>query len=142
MLRSAFLSLTVVERRKGRNSFHTFSCQCRNYDSFALPYNTKRPEGHAHCVIKASIGQHVTDVEIAHVRGSNKFTRPGLKRYTTSIKVHKAEGTSSRRKSNGAVMNPDISSERENASFNPEILTNILDGGAEKTRRRREIGQL
>lgn len=65
-----------------------------------------------------------------------------MKRYTTSIKVHKAEGTSSRRKFNGAVMNPDISRERENASFNPEILTNILDGGAEKTRRRREIGQL
>uniref|UniRef100_A0A671NG25 Uncharacterized protein n=1 Tax=Sinocyclocheilus anshuiensis TaxID=1608454 RepID=A0A671NG25_9TELE len=39
-------------------------------------------------------------------------------------------------------MNPDISRERENASFNLEILTNILDGGAEKTRRRREIGQL
>jgi len=39
-------------------------------------------------------------------------------------------------------MNPDISRERENASFNVEILTNILDGGVEKTRRRREIGQL
>ncbi|RXN15803.1 peroxisomal acyl-coenzyme A oxidase 1 isoform X1 [Labeo rohita] len=39
-------------------------------------------------------------------------------------------------------MNPDISRERENASFNPEILTNILDGGAEKTRRRREIESL
>ncbi|XP_051568021.1 peroxisomal acyl-coenzyme A oxidase 1 isoform X2 [Myxocyprinus asiaticus] len=36
-------------------------------------------------------------------------------------------------------MNPDISRERENASFDQEILTNILDGGAEKTRRRREI---
>ncbi|XDV36026.1 hypothetical protein PO909_005878 [Leuciscus waleckii] len=39
-------------------------------------------------------------------------------------------------------MNPDISRERENASFNLEILTNILDGGAEKTRRRREIESL
>ncbi|XP_077055236.1 peroxisomal acyl-coenzyme A oxidase 1 isoform X4 [Siphateles boraxobius] len=39
-------------------------------------------------------------------------------------------------------MNPDISRERENASFNLEILTNILDGGAEKTHRRREIESL
>ncbi|XP_064180366.1 peroxisomal acyl-coenzyme A oxidase 1 isoform X1 [Anguilla rostrata] len=36
-------------------------------------------------------------------------------------------------------MNPDILRERGNASFNTEILTNILDGGAEKTQRRREI---
>ncbi|KAJ8264118.1 hypothetical protein GJAV_G00145380 [Gymnothorax javanicus] len=36
-------------------------------------------------------------------------------------------------------MNPDIRKERENASFNAEILTNIIDGGPEKTRRRREI---
>ncbi len=70
-------------------------------------------------------------------------SRPELKRYTTtSIKAHQAEGTSSRRKSKRIVMNPDISRERENASFNPDILTNILDGGAEKTRRRREIGKL
>ncbi|XP_072539506.1 peroxisomal acyl-coenzyme A oxidase 1 isoform X2 [Salminus brasiliensis] len=39
-------------------------------------------------------------------------------------------------------MNPDIRRERENASFNTQILTNILDGGAEKTRRRREIEAL
>ncbi|KAJ8363566.1 hypothetical protein SKAU_G00123970 [Synaphobranchus kaupii] len=39
-------------------------------------------------------------------------------------------------------MNPDIRRERENASFNTEILTNILDGGPEKTRRRREIENL
>ncbi|XP_051996364.1 peroxisomal acyl-coenzyme A oxidase 1 isoform X1 [Xyrauchen texanus] len=39
-------------------------------------------------------------------------------------------------------MNPDISRERGNASFDLEILTNILDGGAEKTRRRREIESL
>lgn len=39
-------------------------------------------------------------------------------------------------------MNPDLRQERENATFEPEILTYILDGGAEKTRRRREIGLL
>ncbi|XP_022531317.1 peroxisomal acyl-coenzyme A oxidase 1 isoform X2 [Astyanax mexicanus] len=39
-------------------------------------------------------------------------------------------------------MNPDLRRERENASFNPEILTNILDGSAEKTSRRREIESL
>lgn len=39
-------------------------------------------------------------------------------------------------------MNPDILRERQNATFDPEILTNMLDGGAEKTRRRREIGRL
>uniref|UniRef100_A0A4W4E8Y7 Acyl-coenzyme A oxidase n=1 Tax=Electrophorus electricus TaxID=8005 RepID=A0A4W4E8Y7_ELEEL len=39
-------------------------------------------------------------------------------------------------------MNPDICTERGNATFNPEVLTNILDGGAEKTRRRREIEAL
>ncbi|XP_062402305.1 peroxisomal acyl-coenzyme A oxidase 1 isoform X2 [Sardina pilchardus] len=36
-------------------------------------------------------------------------------------------------------MNPDIQRERENATFNPDLLTYILDGGQEKTRRRREI---
>ncbi|XP_076148997.1 peroxisomal acyl-coenzyme A oxidase 1 isoform X2 [Alosa pseudoharengus] len=39
-------------------------------------------------------------------------------------------------------MNPDIQRERENATFNPELLTYILDGGQEKTRRRREIEAL
>ncbi|TNM86146.1 hypothetical protein fugu_008417 [Takifugu bimaculatus] len=36
-------------------------------------------------------------------------------------------------------MNPDIVKERQNATFNVEKLTNILDGSPEKTRRRREI---
>ncbi|XP_062853905.1 peroxisomal acyl-coenzyme A oxidase 1 isoform X2 [Trichomycterus rosablanca] len=39
-------------------------------------------------------------------------------------------------------MNPDMRRERENATFEPEILTNVLEGGAEKTRRRREIESL
>ncbi|KAA0723829.1 Peroxisomal acyl-coenzyme A oxidase 1 [Triplophysa tibetana] len=39
-------------------------------------------------------------------------------------------------------MNPDIIRERQNATFNPEILTNILDDSEEKTRRRREIESL
>ncbi|XP_053493211.1 peroxisomal acyl-coenzyme A oxidase 1 isoform X1 [Ictalurus furcatus] len=39
-------------------------------------------------------------------------------------------------------MNPDLHRERENATIEPEIITNILDGGAEKTRRRREIESL
>lgn len=39
-------------------------------------------------------------------------------------------------------MNPDIIKERQNASFDVEKLTNILDGGPEKTKRRREIGEL
>lgn len=38
-------------------------------------------------------------------------------------------------------MNPDIVKERQNATFNVEKLTNILDGGPEKTKRRREIGE-
>lgn len=38
-------------------------------------------------------------------------------------------------------MNPDIVKERHNATFDVDTLTNILDGGAEKTRRRREIGE-
>lgn len=38
-------------------------------------------------------------------------------------------------------MNPDIAKERQNATFNVEKLTNILDGSPEKTRRRREIGE-
>ncbi|XP_044201792.1 peroxisomal acyl-coenzyme A oxidase 1 isoform X1 [Thunnus albacares] len=36
-------------------------------------------------------------------------------------------------------MNPDILKERQKATFDVEKLTNILDGGAEKTTRRREI---
>uniref|UniRef100_A0A3P8ZPC2 Acyl-coenzyme A oxidase n=1 Tax=Esox lucius TaxID=8010 RepID=A0A3P8ZPC2_ESOLU len=40
------------------------------------------------------------------------------------------------------AMNPDISKERENATFNVEKLTYILDGGIEKTKRRREIQSL
>uniref|UniRef100_H3C704 Acyl-CoA oxidase 1, palmitoyl n=1 Tax=Tetraodon nigroviridis TaxID=99883 RepID=H3C704_TETNG len=36
-------------------------------------------------------------------------------------------------------MNPDIQKERQNATFNVEKLTNILDGSPEKTKRRREI---
>ncbi|XP_036610462.1 peroxisomal acyl-coenzyme A oxidase 1 isoform X1 [Trichosurus vulpecula] len=36
-------------------------------------------------------------------------------------------------------MNPDLRRERDSASFDPEKLTYILDGGPERTRRRREI---
>ncbi|RXM36775.1 Peroxisomal acyl-coenzyme A oxidase 1 [Acipenser ruthenus] len=36
-------------------------------------------------------------------------------------------------------MNPDICKERDSATFQTELLTNILDGGADKTARRREI---
>ncbi|XP_075870169.1 peroxisomal acyl-coenzyme A oxidase 1 isoform X1 [Nelusetta ayraudi] len=39
-------------------------------------------------------------------------------------------------------MNPDIVKERRNATFDVETLTNILDGGPEKTSRRREIESL
>ncbi|XP_077690519.1 peroxisomal acyl-coenzyme A oxidase 1 isoform X2 [Eretmochelys imbricata] len=39
-------------------------------------------------------------------------------------------------------MNKDLRKERDSASFNPELLTHILDGGAERTRRRREIEAL
>uniref|UniRef100_F7ETQ1 Acyl-coenzyme A oxidase N-terminal domain-containing protein n=1 Tax=Monodelphis domestica TaxID=13616 RepID=F7ETQ1_MONDO len=39
-------------------------------------------------------------------------------------------------------MNPDLRRERDNASFMAEKLTNILDGGLERTRRRREIENL
>ncbi|KAF5897773.1 peroxisomal acyl-coenzyme A oxidase 1 isoform X2, partial [Clarias magur] len=39
-------------------------------------------------------------------------------------------------------MNPDLRRERDNATFEPEIMTNVLDGGVEKTRRRREIESL
>lgn len=39
-------------------------------------------------------------------------------------------------------MNPDLSRERATASFNPETITNILDGSPERTHRRREIESL
>ncbi|XP_005597194.1 peroxisomal acyl-coenzyme A oxidase 1 isoform X3 [Equus caballus] len=39
-------------------------------------------------------------------------------------------------------MNPDLLRERAAASFNPELLTQILDGSPENTRRRREIENL
>ncbi|XP_034059323.1 peroxisomal acyl-coenzyme A oxidase 1 isoform X2 [Gymnodraco acuticeps] len=39
-------------------------------------------------------------------------------------------------------MNPDITRERKNATFDVEKLTYILDGGPEKTKRRREIESL
>ncbi|KAH1183454.1 peroxisomal acyl-coenzyme A oxidase 1 isoform X1 [Mauremys mutica] len=39
-------------------------------------------------------------------------------------------------------MNKDLRRERDSASFNPELLTHLLDGGAERTRRRREIEAL
>uniref|UniRef100_A0A8C5AYZ0 Acyl-coenzyme A oxidase n=1 Tax=Gadus morhua TaxID=8049 RepID=A0A8C5AYZ0_GADMO len=40
------------------------------------------------------------------------------------------------------IMNPDILRERQNATFDIEKLTNILDGGAERTNRRREIREV
>ena len=40
-----------------------------------------------------------------------------------------------------ATMNPDLRRERAAASFNPELLTHILDGSPQNTRRRREIGE-
>ncbi|XP_048345910.1 peroxisomal acyl-coenzyme A oxidase 1 isoform X2 [Sphaerodactylus townsendi] len=40
------------------------------------------------------------------------------------------------------AVNPDLRKEREAASFNTELLTNILDGDTERTRRRREIEAL
>ncbi|KAK2495865.1 hypothetical protein MC885_006820, partial [Smutsia gigantea] len=41
-----------------------------------------------------------------------------------------------------AVMNQDLRRERAAASFNPELLTHVLDGSPENTRRRREIENL
>lgn len=38
-------------------------------------------------------------------------------------------------------MNPDLRRERASATFNPELITHILDGSPENTRRRREIGE-
>ncbi|KAK1330812.1 hypothetical protein QTO34_008750 [Cnephaeus nilssonii] len=40
------------------------------------------------------------------------------------------------------TMNQDLRRERASASFNPELLTHILDGSPENTRRRREIENL
>lgn len=39
------------------------------------------------------------------------------------------------------TMNQDLQKERAAASFNPELLTHVLDGSPENTRRRREIGE-
>ncbi|XP_039715427.1 peroxisomal acyl-coenzyme A oxidase 1 isoform X2 [Pteropus medius] len=41
-----------------------------------------------------------------------------------------------------ATVNQDLRRERAAASFSPDLLTHILDGGAENTRRRREIENL
>ncbi|XP_021031839.1 peroxisomal acyl-coenzyme A oxidase 1 isoform X2 [Mus caroli] len=41
-----------------------------------------------------------------------------------------------------SVMNPDLRKERAAATFNPELITHILDGSPENTRRRREIENL
>jgi acyl-CoA oxidase len=40
-----------------------------------------------------------------------------------------------------AAMNPDLRKERASATFNPELVTHILDGSVQNTRRRREIGE-
>ncbi|XP_066470201.1 peroxisomal acyl-coenzyme A oxidase 1 isoform X2 [Tiliqua scincoides] len=40
------------------------------------------------------------------------------------------------------AMNPDLRKEREAATFNTELLTHVLDGGAEITQRRKEIEAL
>ena len=40
------------------------------------------------------------------------------------------------------VVNPDLVRERENATFDCEQMTNVLDGGAEVTKTRRRIGQI
>lgn len=39
------------------------------------------------------------------------------------------------------MMNADLRRERAAATFQPELLTHILDGGADRTRRRKEIGE-
>ena len=44
--------------------------------------------------------------------------------------------------STSADVNPDLVKERKAASFSTSLMTNILDGGAQKTNRRRYIGQL
>lgn len=37
-------------------------------------------------------------------------------------------------------VNPDLQKERDTCTFSIKELTNILDGGPEKTRRRKELG--
>ena len=37
-------------------------------------------------------------------------------------------------------VNPDLQKERDTATFKPEELTHILDGGGQKTQRRKELG--
>ena len=39
-------------------------------------------------------------------------------------------------------INPDIAKERKNADFDPVEITNVLDGGRERTERRRFIGKV
>jgi len=36
--------------------------------------------------------------------------------------------------------NPDLKRERQNCPFNREEITNLLDGGAQETKERRELG--
>ncbi|KAG8519380.1 Peroxisomal acyl-coenzyme A oxidase 1, partial [Galemys pyrenaicus] len=43
------------------------------------------------------------------------------------------------RRRSAATMNPDLRRERAAASFDPQLLTHVLDGSPENTRRRREI---
>lgn len=38
-------------------------------------------------------------------------------------------------------VNEDLQRERESGTFNTEELTNLLDGGKEKTQERRELGE-
>lgn len=39
------------------------------------------------------------------------------------------------------TINPDLIRERENCSFNPIEITNILDEGSKKTEERRKMGE-
>ena len=41
-----------------------------------------------------------------------------------------------------AYENADLKRERQSCSFNKEEITNLLDGGADKTIERRELGML
>ncbi|KAL7825880.1 hypothetical protein SRHO_G00336180, partial [Serrasalmus rhombeus] len=71
---------------------------------------------------------------------AERLARPEWNHYTTgSPQINASPRCCS---SSPSAMNPDICRERENATFNTETLTNILDGSAEKTRRRREIESL
>jgi hypothetical protein len=38
------------------------------------------------------------------------------------------------------TINPDLLKERSGASFNPREVTDILDGGVSKTKRRKDLG--